>query len=319
MRVGDVAIAAMPFEITTQMGRRISDAVVREGGGELDAAVIAGLSNGYLSYTSTPEEYDACGYEGSFTLFGRHQGPLLRDTASALVPSLLGTQEAPASDPEPVPLGAGTPNAGGVVPTPDPETVLAEPADSRRFGRVSFSWRGGDPAVDAPRGETFVELQRREGGEWVTAGTEDGPEDATAYDDEAASWTETWQFGACDPVGTYRFVVRGRAVRSPGGAAEDYVVRSAEFELGPTPPLQVAEAAVEGTTARVRALYPNPGEALLALPRVVRDGVAEIRLAGGRTVVAEPDAERLAFEARVPAGAAIEDLTVTDGCGNSTP
>ena len=118
LRIGGTAIAAMPFEITTQMGRRITDAVTGAAGGELDGAVIAGLTNGYLSYTSTPEEYDACAYEGSFTLFGRHQGPLLRDAASSLVPALLGG-DAPGGDPEPVQAGFDVPNTASPVPTED--------------------------------------------------------------------------------------------------------------------------------------------------------------------------------------------------------
>jgi hypothetical protein len=318
LRIGDTAIAAMPFEITTQMGRRIAAAVTAESDGEFDRTVIAGLANGYLSYTSTPEEYDTCGYEGSFTLFGRHQGPLLRDTASSLVPALTGGG-APSGDPEPVPVGLGTPNPANPVPTADAGEIVAQPGDVRRFERATFTWRGGDPSVDAPRGETFVELQRLEGGRWVTVGTEDGPEDTTAYDHAEGTWTETWQFGACEQVGTYRFVATGRAVRALGGSPEDYAATSAPFELGATAPLEVIDAVVDGRTARVRARYPDPGQALLALPRRVRDGEARIALAGGREVVARPGAGGLAFEAPVPAGAAIEGVAVTDGCGNSTP
>ena len=90
----------------------------------------------------------------------------------------------------------------------------------RRFERVSFTWNGGDPSVDAPRGETFVSLQHLDGGEWETIGTEDGPEDSTVYDNQAGNWTETWQFSNCEPLGTYRFVATGRAVTAPGGAPE---------------------------------------------------------------------------------------------------
>jgi neutral ceramidase len=319
LRVGDTAITSMPFEVTTQMGRRINDAVVAESGGELDSAVMAGLSNGYLSYMSTPEEYDHCGYEGSFTLFGRHQGPLFRDTAKSLVPALLGAGDAPATDPEPLPVGGGTPNPTNPAPTPEPESAVAQPQDTARFGRVSFTWRGGDPSVDAPRGKTFVSLQHREGGEWVTVGVDDGPESTTVYDDEAKTWTETWQFSNCEPLGTYRFVATGMAVRAPGGAPEPYTAASDEFELGPMAPLQVFDATVAGETARVRARYPDPGPgALLALPRRVRTGEATIELANGREVVAKPDAAGLAFEAKVPPSSAIESVSVDDGCGNAT-
>ena len=51
--------------------------------------ILSGLTNGYSSYTATPEEYDACHYEGSFTLFGRRQGALYRDVAVAVAKALV--------------------------------------------------------------------------------------------------------------------------------------------------------------------------------------------------------------------------------------
>ncbi|MBA3358703.1 MAG: hypothetical protein H0U20_04510, partial [Thermoleophilaceae bacterium] len=57
-----------------------------------------------------------------------------------------------------------------------------------------------------------------------------------------------------------------------------------------------------------------------ALPRRVRDGVAEltVRESGGaaRQVDATLDAERLGFEAAVEPGSTIEAVNVRDGCGN---
>jgi neutral ceramidase len=73
-RIGRVGIAAYPVELTKQMGQRIRASLLAASGGALDRVVIAGLTNGYWSYTTTPEEYGYCGYEGSFTLFGREEG-----------------------------------------------------------------------------------------------------------------------------------------------------------------------------------------------------------------------------------------------------
>lgn len=67
-RIGSLALPAFATEITVQMGRRIADAVRQSGGGAFKRVAIVGLTNAYQSYTSTPEEYDACAYEGSFTL-----------------------------------------------------------------------------------------------------------------------------------------------------------------------------------------------------------------------------------------------------------
>lgn len=73
--IGDFAIAAVPGEFTTMSGRRlrneISRASVDAGGKELQV-VVAGLSNMYSSYITTPEEFEIQRYEGASTLYGPH-------------------------------------------------------------------------------------------------------------------------------------------------------------------------------------------------------------------------------------------------------
>ena len=68
--------------------------------------------------------------------------------------------------------------------------------------------------------------------------------------------------------------------------------------------------------------HPDPGAALLALPRRVRTGQATftIDLPGSATqdFVADPDSDRLGFNADVPAGSTIQSVSVQDSCGNST-
>src|SRR3954449_11484412 len=162
VRVGRLGIAAFPTEITKQMGTRILRSVSAKAGA--DRVVLAGLTNAYASYTATPEEYDACTYEGAFTLFGRQQGARYRDFATALA---AGTTP-PGAGSEPPPAGVGTDNPPSPRTTPDAGTVAAQPAAAlRRFDRAVFRWHGGDPSVDAPRGAAFVTLERRAaGGDW---------------------------------------------------------------------------------------------------------------------------------------------------------
>src|SRR3954452_24963159 len=114
-RVGGLGIAAFPTEITKQMGARIMDDVGAKAAGSVSRVVIAGLTNAYASYTATPEEYDACTYEGSFTLFGRQQGARYRDFATALA---AGAQP-PGAGSEPPPTGLGTDNPPSPRTTPD--------------------------------------------------------------------------------------------------------------------------------------------------------------------------------------------------------
>jgi hypothetical protein len=119
--------------------------------------------------------------------------------------------------------------------------------------------------------------------------------------------------------GTYRFLVRGRADTGSGPA--DYTVESDTFELAPIRKI-APTLTVNGLTARVTALYPDPGEdAILALPRRVRSGwaVLGVKRKGSkreRRVRARLTKNRLAFQARVPRGASVRLIRVKDACGN---
>jgi len=72
VRIGSIAIAALPIEASTMAGRRIqaslSRALAPQG---IDTVIIAGYANGYASYLTTWEEYQEQCYEGSSTLFGQ--------------------------------------------------------------------------------------------------------------------------------------------------------------------------------------------------------------------------------------------------------
>jgi neutral ceramidase len=70
--IGEVAIAALPAEPTTQSGRRlratVAEALAPRG---VTLALVAGYANAYAGYVATPEEYDLQAYEGASTHFGR--------------------------------------------------------------------------------------------------------------------------------------------------------------------------------------------------------------------------------------------------------
>ncbi len=304
-RLGDTILIALPTEMTTQMGRRVRAAVLKAAGSSARRAAIVGLANAYVSYTATPEEYDTCHYEGSFTLYGREQGPRFRDAGVALVRALVSGRAAPPAalrlpPPLALPGGGGGPPRG----SPDAGKVTRQPADRvPRMGIATFAWHGGDPQVEAPRGRTFVATQRRRrDGSWQTVGTDDGVQD-TVTRSKGDIWTQRLQVGECDPIGAYRFVVTGTAVQ--GGTAKPYTVTSQAFAVEPI--------ALDATLARTRvtATYPDPGkEILTALPRRVRSGTVVLR-AGKRRI-----RTRLGRGLRVRKGTRVRLLGVHDACGN---
>jgi neutral ceramidase len=72
-RVGNQLLGTVPAEITTTAGDRMKKAMQREArrlGVAADSFAIVSLTNGYLQYITTAEEYSAQRYEGGATIFG---------------------------------------------------------------------------------------------------------------------------------------------------------------------------------------------------------------------------------------------------------
>jgi neutral ceramidase len=315
-RIGRLGIAAYPSEITKQMGKRIKTGLLAQSAGAFDSVVIAGLTNGYISYTATPQEYGACTYEGSFTLFGRQQGYAWLSTGSKLLGALLSGRPATGA-PEPPELAVGTTVSTPPRVTANAGTPVAQPVNTLRYGRAVFTWNGGDPQVDAPRSKPFVSLQRSDGsGGWSTVATEDTFFDTTQ---RAAGdvWTETFQFDNCWPTGTYRFHVTGRAVKALLAAPSAYTLDSSSFTLGA---LTIAPGTptVSAGVASVRPLYPDPGNgALVSLPRLVMSATVNLTLSDGRVKRAFDADHDGVYTANV-GSASVTKVTVIDDCGNTS-
>lgn len=76
VRVGARAIAQVPGEPILELGRRIGAAGEEAGAGR---TLVAGLTNGYVGYVATPEEYEKGGYEAVATLYGARESLSLLD------------------------------------------------------------------------------------------------------------------------------------------------------------------------------------------------------------------------------------------------
>ena len=87
-RIGQLVIVALPAEVTTMAGRRLRDSVMRELGDWANYVVLAGYSNGYAGYITTPEEYMVQQYEGGHTLHGRWSLPAYQQIVSQLAAAL---------------------------------------------------------------------------------------------------------------------------------------------------------------------------------------------------------------------------------------
>jgi len=70
--IGPVVLATLPGEFTVALGRRIIE-TVREAT-KSETVMLVGLANEYLSYFTTPPEYNAQHYEGASTMYGQVVG-----------------------------------------------------------------------------------------------------------------------------------------------------------------------------------------------------------------------------------------------------
>lgn len=92
--IGDVALAAFPFEITTIAGKRLKASLEETLSARGVAKVILSpYANGYSGYITTYEEYQAQIYEGGHTVFGEWSLGALQTKFEILAQQLLKPKE----------------------------------------------------------------------------------------------------------------------------------------------------------------------------------------------------------------------------------
>jgi len=83
IQLGPVAIAAIPFEMTTVAGRRLRQ-TLRETMPGVQHVVLSPYANAYIGYLTTFEEYQVQHYEAGYTLFGPHTLGALRTALTSI-------------------------------------------------------------------------------------------------------------------------------------------------------------------------------------------------------------------------------------------
>ncbi|WP_028662008.1 neutral/alkaline ceramidase [Saccharomonospora saliphila] len=238
LRIGGLYLIGVPAEVTITAGLRLRREVARVVGAELDDVLVAGYSNAYAHYVTTPEEYDAQHYEGGSTLFGRWELPALRQTVAGLATAL---RDGTAVDP-----GPPAPDLSGAQLALQPPVVLDAPPAGSRFGdvltpprstylpgeRARVVFAGAHPANDLHRGGTFLRVQRHVDGRWRTV-ADDGDWSTTlrwARRGVAASEVTVGWRVPDDAEGTYRIRYHGDA-RGPLGHVTAFTGTSGPFRV----------------------------------------------------------------------------------------
>ena len=324
VRVGDGVVVSNPGEVTTEVGRRIKEAVrsAMVGTGVRSVA-ISGLANEYQGYFTTPEEYAWQAYEGGQTNFGKFSANLLVEQTGSLAASLAEGRPAPAPyefDP-----------TNGLQPdhTPFPEgaeqgEVLAQPVGVERLERAAFSWRGGARGTDRPLDRAFVRVERRADAgwrrvhddlgttiEWRVEGNEQVPL-GPGYVVEAneGRYTAHWEVPLDTTPGRYRFVV----------TAKQYRLASASFPVTRGAQLAVEPVRASPGRAAFTLAYPQPEPYadLTWRPQVSRGTPVTVLVSGERVRVSP--SRRGVFEVAAAPGerVVVPARTVGDPYGNRT-
>jgi neutral ceramidase len=248
-QVGHLLFATLPGEFTTVMGRRI-EAGLHRALPQAKQVLLIGLANDYLSYFTTPEEYDAQQYEGASTLYGPASGPFVQAALSQLARDCaLGTKT-------PFPLRYNylvgptetflPPGQTNSLYNPDDGlgNILQDTTDRLAFRRFpSITWndsigplRAKMKAGQSPVPRVWVE-QRQADGSWQTVSvnghqeTNEGIDFVTAvsvWSPQYFTWTAFWMPPTgIDPHGSFRFC----ALQADG------TVTNRMFQLPPNCPM----------------------------------------------------------------------------------
>lgn len=185
IRVGDVILVPLPFEVTCQAGRRISRAVERAAGGDSGRAVVVSCANGYFGYVTTPEEYSRQHYEGGHTLYGPNTAAFLEQHAAALAVAMEkgGVRDVPEAWRFDLTTAAYFPERQAC---PGKREEVAMPAFIKAGDNAepcwTYRWKDVSPgSIDYHQPLIRIETSR-DGGDWRELVTDERPVNDEGYD-----------------------------------------------------------------------------------------------------------------------------------------
>lgn len=248
-RVGNLAVLGVPFEVTTMSGRRLRkivlDALSPVG---VDTVVISGLSNHYLHYMATREEYSAQMYEGASTYAGPWQLAATQQEARRLALTMAAGEPAPEGVPAAVfDIGVDSP-----ITTDPPSNfgaVVQDAQDSYTQGdMVDVRWVSGYPGNDLRIMASYLYAERQNAtGGWDVVATDRDPQLRFVWiSDSNLVMTELnmagpsnaqalWRIPRNAPAGVYRIRHEGVSRTSSSQPPAPYTGISRTFAIHGTP------------------------------------------------------------------------------------
>lgn len=227
IRLGSLYLIGIPGEVTITAGLRLRRDVAAIVGAPLDHVLVAGYSNHFIHYVTTPEEYMNQRYEGGSTIFGRWELGAFRQTAVALAEAMRDGRPAPTGVEQPdVSPGLKHHSKTVVDEAPAGKTlgaVLRGPESTYKVGsQVRVELVGGYPNHDLQRGRSYIRVQRETATGWNTVA--DDSDWATKF-----HWSRsgrngslvaaTWDIPADTAPGRFRILYSGHSCNASGSIA----------------------------------------------------------------------------------------------------
>lgn len=333
LKVGQFGVLAGPGEFTIMAGRRIKKSVLEVNGTGLKHLVFCGYSDAYAGYVTTREEYATQQYEGGSTHFGPWTLAAYRQNLSRLAEKLVN----PALDPwgiaEPV-----VPITSPVTPDATVHIFWDNAPWFKKFGdiekdvnrsyergdtvRVSF-W-GAHPNNDPKTNETYLEVQLKQGSDWVTKYVDRDVETKLIWKREGVSYskiTVEWYSSELDTDGVYRIKHTGKWKNGWTSALSDYEAISSEFSFGNQVAMitqQVESPVLEKIDLMPKETliaYPNPTQGDLTLRTTEGNKLYKITNVFGN-VVYEGELTNTNQQIQLTGANGVYLITVTDKNGN---
>ncbi|MDY7228368.1 neutral/alkaline ceramidase [Hyalangium rubrum] len=243
--LGNLAVVAVPFEMTTMSGRRLRQTVLTQLAPiGVNQVVIAGLSNAYAGYLVTREEYAKQDYEGASTHFGPWTLAAVQQETEKLAAALrAGTTVAPGPTPrdlrnEQTTLQTGVVFDDKLLWVDFGSVVTNANASYTRGQAVTVKFWGGHPKNNLRRQGSFLQVQRKSGTSWVTVAQDWDWE--TKYRWERNNCVPTmacshvtieWKIPSNATPGTYRIRHDGDWKSGWDGLIRSYTGYSREFTV----------------------------------------------------------------------------------------
>ena len=244
VRIGNLALVGLPFEVTTMASRRLREtalAQLSEAG--VDRLIVVGPVNAYASYLTTRAEYAAQNYEGASTHFGPWTLVAVQQQITTLAAALASGAEVPSGRaPRDLRDDVHTLQIGVLY---DDKLLAVDFGDlvedverSYRPGQTARAvfW-GAHPANSLRIGDSFLRVERKQGESWETVANDWDWETKYRWKRNncfptfgCSHVTVEWDIPDDAAPGTYRLRCFGDW-KSVGGDLHPYEGTSSPFEV----------------------------------------------------------------------------------------